>query len=75
MPLVLSGVSELYDMLGVADHAALADKAYHKSPMEITPAILEQLHHDIVQLDDNEVMVQWCVEWHVDLSDDSLDWN
>ena len=63
---------DLYDMLGVDDHAALADKAYAQSPMAITPAILENLR--VTQLDDNDMMAQWCSQCHVDLSDDALDW-
>lgn len=64
---------ESYDILGFTDHTQLIDAAYLSSPDAITPAILSTLAD--TPIDDNEVMLEWCHECHVDLTAcDKLDW-
>ena len=58
---------EGYDILGFEDHATLDDDAYLHSPDAITPAVLSKMV--AIQPDDNEIMLEWCEECHVNLSE------
>ena len=50
----------------------VVDLAYVNAPSTVTPSLLKKLAD--VQPDDNKVLMQWCEEYHVDITSDTLDW-
>ena len=61
-----------YDMPSPEDHAKMVDAAYRYSPNAITPFLLKQVA--ALKIDDNDVLLDWCTECHIDLTDVTLDW-
>ena len=61
-----------YDMPSPEDHAKLVDSAYMYSPNAITPATLKTMQS--FRIDDDDSMVAWCEECHVDLTQEHFDW-
>ena len=66
------GYSDFSDMPSPEDHAKVVDAAYRYSPNAITPFLLKQV--EALKIDDNDVLLDWCTECHIDLSDVTLDW-
>ena len=52
-------------------HAKMVDAAYNYSPKAVTPQILKSIK--AVQIDDNDVLRQWCDHCPVDISADDMD--
>ena len=63
---------EMYDVGEFDTRAQFVDAAYNNSPEAVTPCMLKTLSS--YRLDDNDIMLQWCTECHVDVSSDHLDW-
>ena len=49
----------------------MVDAAYNYSPKAVTPQILKSIK--AVQIDDNDVLRQWCDHCPVDISADDMD--